>query len=232
MTRWRACLFAALCVAATVASAAEIAAFSRMDPGVVTGGWRLQTIRGRAAADFRIVDEDPAVLVATSSDAVGSLIHAVDGAGESGTKLSWRWRVDNAIDGSNIYKKSGDDFPARVYALFDYDIGRLPFGARWKLRLARLLYGKQVPAAALCYVPSDDAPPETMLPSAYTDRVRMIVVGGVMPGEWRSFERDVAADFAAAFGDEAPALAGIAVAIDTDDTGESARARFGDIVLE
>ncbi|NND37453.1 MAG: DUF3047 domain-containing protein, partial [Gammaproteobacteria bacterium] len=118
------------------------------------------------------------------------------------------------------------------YALFDYEPGRLPFGTRWKLRLARLLYGKQVPAAAVCYVPSDDVPPETILPSAYTDRVRMIVVDGVAPGEWRSFERDVAADFAAAFGEEAPGLAGIAIAIDTDDTGADARARFGDVLLQ
>lgn len=223
---------AALCLAVSVADAAEIAAFSQMEPGMVTGGWRLQTIRGRAPAAFRIIDVDGSVVEAIADGGVGSLVHDVNlGHGDAPT-LSWRWRIDEAIDGSNVYKKSGDDFPARVYALFDYDPGRLSFGERWKLRIARLLYGQWVPAAALCYVPADDVPPGTVLPNPYSGRVRVIVVDSITPGEWRSFERDVTADFATAFGESPPRLAGIAIAIDTDDTGESARALFGDVVLK
>ena len=89
-----------------------------------------------------------------------------------------------------------------------------------------------MPSAALCYVPADAVPPGTTVPNPYTDRVRMIVVDRVVTGEWRGFERDVAADFAAAFGEPMPRLTGIAIAIDTDDTGERAASLFGDIVLE
>jgi len=59
----------------------------------------------------------------------------------------------------------------------------------------------------------------------------MIVVdsGATHAGQWREVVRDVAADFRAAFGDPLPAVSGIAVAADTDNTGERVEARFGDL---
>jgi len=44
--------------------------------------------------------------------------------------------------------------------------------------------------------------------------------------------RDLRADFRRAFGEEAPALIGIAIATDTDNTGENARAWYGDVRLD
>lgn len=144
----------------------------------------------------------------------------------------WRWRIIDAVDGSDLYRKSGDDFPARVYVLFDYDLGRLPFLTRWKLRFARLAYGDSVPGAALCYVPAGQVARETIVPNAYTERVRMIVVDDdAIDKGWRVFERDVVRDFEAAFGEPAPRIIGIAIATDTDDTGETARTWFGDLTL-
>ena len=48
-------------------------------------------------------------------------------------------------------------------------------------------------------------------------------------GDWADEKRDLAVDFRAAFGDVAPVVTGIAIAADTDQTGESATAWFGDI---
>jgi hypothetical protein len=45
----------------------------------------------------------------------------------------------------------------------------------------------------------------------------------------REVQRDVAADFRASFGEEAPAVSGIALAVDTDNTGEKVTAFFGDV---
>jgi uncharacterized protein len=39
------------------------------------------------------------------------------------------------------------------------------------------------------------------------------------------------ADFRAAFGEDAPPVSGVAIATDTDNTGETARAWFGDLEL-
>lgn len=221
----------ALLLVAAAASAAGLRPFSEMGVGDVTEPWRLQKIRGRPAASFRVIEHDGIVVEAFADGSVASLVHPVEADPGGRPVLVWRWRIEDPVDGSALHARDRDDFPARVYALFDYDVGRLPLGERWKLRVARLIYGRWVPAAALCYVPLDGVEPGTIAANAYTGRVQMVVIGGVHTGAWRSFERDVAADFEAAFGEPAPRLAGVAIAIDTDDTGDTARALFGDVRL-
>jgi hypothetical protein len=143
----------------------------------------------------------------------------------------WRWKISNTLRKSDIHSKAGDDFPARVYVLFDYDVGKLSMLQRAKIFLARQRYGKDVPAAALCYVWDAKAPAGTTAWSPYTDRVRVIVVesGSANVNRWRDVQRDIVADFRAAFGENPPAVSAVALASDTDNTGESVTALFGDI---
>jgi len=88
-----------------------------------------------------------------------------------------------------------------------------------------------VPLAALCYVWDGKAAAGTSVWSAFTDRVRVIVAesGGANLGKWVTIRRDVAADFRAAFGEEPPDISGVVLATDTDNTGESATAFYGDV---
>jgi hypothetical protein len=97
----------------------------------------------------------------------------------------------------------------------------------------RLFYGEDPPHAGLSYVWDNRLAPGTVLANPYTDRVRMIVVrsGNAEAERWVSEERNVLDDYRRAFGEEPPAIAGVAVMTDTDDTGASATAWFGDIVL-
>ena len=115
--------------------------------------------------------------------------------------------------------------------MFDYPLEKLSLGSRTALRLARALHDPKLPAATLCYVWDGKAPAGTIVPSSYTSLMRMIVVesGGARVNRWLDMERDVAADFKAAFGEEAPPVLAVAIATDTDNTGESAVAFFGDI---
>ena len=46
-------------------------------------------------------------------------------------------------------RKAGDDYAARVYLTFEVPPEQLSPGTRIKLGLARTVYGKQVPDAAL-----------------------------------------------------------------------------------
>ncbi|MBM3535796.1 MAG: DUF3047 domain-containing protein, partial [Alphaproteobacteria bacterium] len=59
---------------------------------------------------------------------------------------------------------------------------------------------------------------------------RMLVLrsGAADAGRWVEERRDVAADFRAAFGHAPLRLTGLALASDTDNTGEEARAGFAD----
>jgi hypothetical protein len=71
------------------------------------------------------------------------------------------------------------------------------------------------------------------VPNPFTDRVRMIVVesGDSHLGTWRAYERNIYEDYKRAFGEEPPMISGIAVMTDTDNTGESTTAYYGEISL-
>lgn len=102
-----------------------------------------------------------------------------------------------------------------------------------ELALAKTFHGVELPAATLCHVWYNRFSVGTTAWSAYTDRVRMIVVesGKAKAGQWVAETRDVAADFRPAFDEEAPRVIGVALAADTDNTGESLESRFGDLVF-
>ena len=232
MKRHYACLSLLVLCCASSARENMPVAFNGMPLGDIAPPWQVQTIRGRSPATFRVVDSDKGVVEAAANAAVASLFHPVEVDPAITPTLTWSWRIVDAVVGSDIYSKSGDDYPARVYVMFDYDISRLPLRERWQLQLARLLYGPWVPGAALCYVAANGVKVGTITPNAYSGRVQMIVVaddGNQDNGKWQDFSRNIAKDFAAAFGEPAPPVLGIALAIDTDNTGESAVAWFGDM---
>ncbi len=62
----------------------------------------------------------------------------------------------------------------------------------------------------------------------------MIVVesGDSRLDRWVSVERNIYKDYLQAFGEEPPMISGVAIMTDTDNTGESATAYYGDIVFK
>ena len=144
--------------------------------------------------------------------------------------LCWRWFVDAPVAKADMTKKSGDDFAARVYVSFDVPDAQMSAGTRFKLGLARSLFGQNVPDAALNYVWDNRHPVGTRRRSAYTDRAELIVgeTGAGRAGQWVAERVDIAADFKKAFGGMARPIQ-LAIASDTDNTRSSARAAFADI---
>ena len=212
----------------------NLASFSSARPSETPPeGWRPVVVDAkRPQTQFSLVTDDGTTVLRAHAKAAASAV-ARDRPFDTLAypRLQWRWKTARLIERSNIAEKSGDDFPLRLYVLFDYDITRLPFGARTKLRLGRMMFGDALPTAALCYVWATREPVGTIVANAYTDRVRMVVVasGPARLNEWVSVERDIDADFRTAFGEPPPAVTGIVLATDTDDTGEEAVSHFGDI---
>jgi hypothetical protein len=171
------------------------------------------------------------VLAATANASMSGITHKVDIDPARTPIIEFRFRVDELPKGADIKTKAGDDFAARIYVMFDLDINTLSFADRTKIRIGRRLYGDVLPAAALNYVWDAKYPVGEIIPNAYTDRVRAIVVesGAGKLGQWVSVRRNVAEDFKSAFGEPAPRIIGIAIATDADNTNSSARARYGDI---
>ena len=214
----------------------RISPFSAMPPGTAfPPGWSPSSVAGVSTSTrYAIVDDGGRTVLRADAtrSASGLTIGARVNPGEW-PLLKWSWKVSGTVPGGKAGTRDGDDYPARLYVMFDLPLERLTFAERTRMRIARTLHGTDLPAATLCYVWDTGTAAGTVVPSAYTSRVQMIVVesGPGRVGQWVSFERDLQADFRKAFGQEAPAVSGIAVAADTDNTGGSVTAYFGDISL-
>ena len=211
-----------------------VALFSSLKQGAAfPEGWRPVGVTGAKNHTRYTLTEDSGTTVlradATASASGLSLRIRINPA--QTPILRWRWKISNILQASDIHSKSGDDYPARIYVTFDYPLEKLPFAERVKIRLIRALYDPDTPAATLCYVWDGKAPSGTIVPSSYSNRVRMVVVesGASRVNQWLAVERDVAADFKTAFGEDAPTVSAVVIATDTDNTGESVVAFYGDI---
>jgi hypothetical protein len=217
---------------------ASVARFSSAEPGTaLPPGWTLLTLPRQKAPEFELVrDEGVTVLRVQSRAAVGSAAFRL--AADPHAKLTWRWKIDHPLAAARFGTREGDDFAARVYVSFDVPESSLTFTQRAKMKIAKLVYGAELPAAAICYVWDNHAPVGTSAWNPYTDRVRMVVLesGAGRAQKWVEESRDVEADFREAFGTSwkgpTPAVTGVAVSSDTDQTEESVTAWFGDLRLE
>jgi len=126
--------------------------------------------------------------------------------------------------------RSGDDYAARVYVSFSLPPSEIGWMLRSKLALARAIWGDAVPDAAINYVWDNRYPVSTRMPNAYTDRTRMIVAqsGASQAGKWIVERHDVLKDFITEFVSPQARLIQLAVASDTDNTGETTHAGFAD----
>jgi hypothetical protein len=146
----------------------------------------------------------------------------------------WRWKVMNILKKGDVHKKGGDDYPARIYITFEYDPSKLSLFEKVKYEAIRLLYGEYPPLGAINYIWESKAPIGTIVPNPYTDRVMMFVVesGPSKLNEWVNEERNLYEDYKKAFGVDPPMISGVAIMTDTDNTGESATAYYGDILFK
>lgn len=145
--------------------------------------------------------------------------------------LCWRWFVEAPVAKADMRRRSGDDYAARVYVAFDMPEESLDAGTKLKLRIARGIFGKALPDAAVTYVWDNRNPVGTARKSAYTDRSQLVVAetGAARAGVWVAERVDVAADFARAFGGKPGKPVQLAIAADGDNTKSKGRAAFADI---
>jgi hypothetical protein len=228
-------------VATDALSAALLAPL--VDGGVVAPApWRVVLLPKQTAphTTFNVATIDgEEVLQIDARASYGNLVHPLPhNTNASSAWLSWRWRVEQFADGSDLRHKAGDDTALKVCALYDLPLASVPFFERLLLRLARLRSGENLPGAVLCYVWDRLLPPGRELPNAYTRRVRYVVLQGppaAAVGEWRTERRDLNADFLRVFGDNAndvPPLVAIAVGADADNTKSRSLAYLSRLRLE
>ena len=142
------------------------------------------------------------------------------------SSLSWSWKVGRVYDKGDSASKEGDDYPARLYVMFAYDPSQASLGKRLQYNLAKTLYGQYPPDSSISYIWDNRPGNAPFIVSAYTDEARMIPVSAGTDGlnTWREYTVDIVRDYTLAFGHKPPAIASLAVMIDSDNTHEAARA--------
>ena len=170
------------------------------------------------ATDYKLVEqpEGETLLEAQCSDSASALIHKERIDLNKTPYLSWTWRVADVFSGLDESKKSGDDYPARVYVVIDGG------WAPWKSR-------------AINYVWSSSNTRGSVWKNPYAPKqVQMMAVQSGKPdaqGMLREV-RDVRADFLEVFGMDVAYIDAVAIMTDCDNNDTQAFAWYGDISFE
>jgi hypothetical protein len=180
---------------------------------------------------YELVRDETGVVVKARSEASGSgLTKEIRINPKEYPIVRWRWKVENLLAKSDVRRKEGDDYPARLYITFEYDPDKVGFAKKLKYKAGQALFGT-IPIGALNYIWDGQTPTGTIVDNAFTDFAKMIVMrsGSADLGRWVQEERNVYEDYRKAFEEEPPMINGVAIMTDTDNTKEAATAYYGDI---
>ena len=183
---------------------------------------------------YQLTDDDgEQVVMASTDNSASGLIARVSVEPGDSLILRWRWKVSNVYEQGNARKKEGDDYPARIYVAFEFEPDEAGFFERAKRKTVEVVFGEELPGNALNYIWANRLPVGEIIANPFTDTTMMIAVnsGTANTGEWVTVERDIVADYRKAFDREPPKLVGVAIMSDSDNTGASATAWYGDVRL-
>lgn len=200
-----------------------------------TDNWQSFALPGKRATHYAArLDEDRWILHARSERSASMYRRVLRIEPGQLDTLSFSWKVVSLVDGADVRQNETEDSPARVLLAFDGDHGRLSQRTRLMFDLMHSLSGETPPYATLMYVWDSRADVDSLVVNRRSDRVRKIVLesGPAHLGHWRSYQRDLRADFRRAFGEEPGALIGIAVMTDSDNTQTRAEGWYGEIRIE
>ncbi|WP_455209762.1 DUF3047 domain-containing protein [Kaarinaea lacus] len=149
---------------------------------------------------------------AQSTNAASGLVRKIKVDLTKTPYLHWHWRVDNVLQDTKEKTRQGDDYAARVYVIVS---GGLFF---WQTR-------------ALNYVWSSNQPVNSSWPNAYTGNAVMLAVrsGTAQNGQWLHETRNVLEDLPVYIQKSATHIDAVAIMTDTDNSGQSATAYYGEI---
>ena len=177
------------------------------------GGWEEREFDGETR--YRVLEQDGRRVLEAESESAASCLYLEREIDLAATPvLEWSWRIGGTPAVADERIKDGDDFAARVYVVAPGD-------------------GWFAMPIAVNYVWASEAEVGDAWPNPFTDNVMMVAMnsGDAHAGTWRTHRRNVRDDFRRFFGVEVDALEGIAVMTDSDNSGLSARAWYGEIAL-
>ena len=222
----------AIVLVATAASASPTWVGRFTAPGNPPAPWRMVPYQGEKPTNYRVAQVGGRAAMEARVDSSMSLMaRPVEIDLAQKPILCWRWYVDSPVVKADMTRRTGDDYAARIYIAFDMPDSAMSGSTKFKLKMARAMFGKNVPDAAVVYVWDNSHPVGTARKSSYTDRSQLMVAetGAAHAGSWVTERADVASDFAKAFGGKPGKPIQLAVASDGDNTKSKGRAAFADL---
>jgi hypothetical protein len=242
MLRWGTLVVASLpwLAAAPVAVAQEppnVVHFSAGPVGAtMPAGWDPVKITDQKKPTiYKLIENDGHVVLSAKADgAATGLAQRIPIDINKWPIVSWRWKVNRLIESADNSVASKEDSPVRLVFEFDGDKSKLSFGERAAFALAESISGRESPYATLMYIWSNKEPVGKVVPNPRTNRVQMVVAssGPAGVGTWQSLTRNLRDDYKRAFNEDPGRLTAYGVLTDTDNTGESVEAWYGDIVFK
>jgi len=173
------------------------------------------------------------VLKTESQNAASALVYKKTFNVRNYPVVRWRWKIQQVYEEGNAKTKAGDDYPIRLYIIFEYNPDEAGLIRKAKYATARKIHGQYPPDSTLNYIWANRDHDEKILTSKYTDRAKLVIrrTGNKHAGEWVKEKVNIVDDYKAAFGEEPPAIATIAVMNDSDNTGESSISWIDDICV-
>jgi len=178
-------------------------------------GWQVRPVRGQKAPMTRVVQDDThgkALRFESRGQAAffgNELKNPID---VSNGRLRWSWRVDRPLATAVLQDEARDDSPARLMVIF----GRKGLFAR-----PRIIF----------YTWGHAEPHGTSFVSRASDRMNVIVLRNREDpiGSWMTEERDLDADYRAAFGARSQDVGGIGFMSDTENVPSHGIALLGPV---
>ena len=175
-------------------------------------GWTSKSFKGET--EYRLEKEDGRLVVRAKSRGTASgLVKEIEFDPVKFRYLRWSWKIADTVKGGDERTKAGDDYAARVYVVF-------PGFFFWQTR-------------AINYIWANRLPKGESIANAFTANAMMVAVqsGPDLAGRWLEEERDILEDYRQLFGGDPPKAGAVAIMTDTDNTGGSAVAWYGEISL-
>ncbi|MFC7518497.1 DUF3047 domain-containing protein [Herbaspirillum sp. GCM10030257] len=215
--------------------AATFSLFSQSEAGRLPTAWEpLVLLRTKKKTQYELVTkENRTVLHARAEGASSGLMQQVQADPMQQPWLEWQWKISKLVSTADNTQRATEDSPVRIILGFDGDKDNLPFADQILFETAKIVTGYDFPYATLMYIWENKAPVGTVIRSTHSSRIRMMVAeqGPEGVGKWRNFTRNIVDDYEKAFGEKPGKLIGVGVLTDTDNTGETVEAWYGDIRL-
>jgi len=178
-------------------------------------GWRVRPVRGHKAPTTLVVKDDKygqALRFEARGQAAFFGNELRDALNVSNGRLRWSWRVDRPLTNAVLQDAARDDSPARLMVIF---------GRQGLLSRPRIIF----------YTWGSVEARGTSFASRASDRMAVIVLRNRddAAGTWVTEERDLRADYRAAFNTDLQELGGIGFMSDTENVQSHGVALLGPV---